>query len=92
MNTRVKRTLDGFKLIEKTPQEIKELDDKTPWTYCDIIIPGHIKSVESIDKVNTMYKNGSETEVFGLVKPYTIEEYQNKYSVLGSDSKLYWRE
>lgn len=60
--------------------------------YCDIIIPGHIKSVKSIDKVNTIYKDGSQTEVFGLVKPYTIEEYQNIYSILKSDGKLYWKE
>ncbi len=98
MSKIIKRNFNGQKIIEKSPQEIEELENKTPWAYCEIIIPGHIKSIPSIDRVNTVYKNGSETELFGLdengarIKPYTIEEFQNKYSILKSDGKLYWIE
>lgn len=62
------------------------------WQYCGINIPDNINSVPSYDRANTHYKNGDETEVFSTCTPYTIEEYQAKYSVVGIDGKLYWKE
>lgn len=62
------------------------------WTYCGIIIPLNIKSIPSIDKINTIYSNGIETELSGFcsnekkIIPYTIDEYKEKYG------KLYWKE
>ena len=50
----------------------------------------NINCVPSLDRVNIYYKDGSETEMFSTCKPYTIEEYQTKYSVIGIDDKLYW--
>ncbi len=52
----------------------------------------------SIDKVNTVYYDGLETELFGMdsngkrIVPYTIDEYKEKFSKLESDGKLYWKE
>jgi hypothetical protein len=62
------------------------------WKYCEINIPDDINCVPSLDRVNMHYKDGSETEVFGTCKPYTIKEYQAKYSIVGIDGKLYWKE
>ncbi len=31
--------------------------------------------------------------IFGInVEPYTIKEYQKKYSKIGPDGELYWKE
>ncbi len=63
------------------------------WTYCGIKIPTNIKSVPSIDGINTSYSDGSETEMCGInVKPYTLKEYQNKYSIVRSNGELVWKE
>lgn len=61
------------------------------WQYYGINIPDNIASVPSLDRVNTYYKSGFETELFGLCEPYTINEYQSKYSIIGIDGKLYWK-
>ena len=62
------------------------------WTYCGIKIPLNIKSVPSIDGVNTYYSDGSETEMCGFnVKSYTLKEYQDKYSIAKSNGELFWK-
>lgn len=92
MNNIVKR-FEGNKI-----KEIKSKNNDT-WIYNDIIIPSHIKSIPSIDNVNIVYKDGSETELCGFgyndissVKSFTIDEYKNLYSELRDDGKLYWKE
>jgi Fe-S cluster assembly iron-binding protein IscA len=67
-------------------------DNNEFWTYCGIKIPIYIKNVPSIDGVNTHYSDGSETEMFTINKPYTLKEYQNKYSVAISNGELFWKE
>lgn len=54
------------------------------WQYCGINIPDNINEVPSRDKT---YRDGSETEQFSDCKPYTLEEYQAKYSIIGIDGK-----
>lgn len=62
------------------------------WTYCGIIIPSHIKSVISKDGHNIVSQGGHETEL-NVFKPlYSIDEYKKKFSYVGSDGKLYWKE
>lgn len=62
------------------------------WTYCGIKIPMHIKSVPSIDGGNTRYRDGSETELFGLdMERFTLKEYQDAYSIIGNNGELYWK-
>lgn len=62
------------------------------WTYCGIKIPHNITSVPSIDGVNIYYSNGSETEMFSDdAKPYTLEEYQQKYSSAKITGELFWK-
>jgi hypothetical protein len=73
-------------------EQIEKEDNEKIWMYSGIIIPGYIKSVMCLDKVNTIYKNGCETELYCSSKPYTLNEYQQKYSYEGDDSKLYWKE
>lgn len=92
MKNTIKRELDLQKIIEKTQEEIEKEDDSNTWKYAGIEIPGYIKSVQCLDKVNIVDKYGYTTEIFGLVKPYTLEEYQLKYSYKGTDGKLYWKE
>jgi hypothetical protein len=62
------------------------------WNYCGIKIPMTIDCVPSKDRINRVYKSGSETEAYTNMKPYTIKEYQDIYSVVGSDNQLYWKE
>lgn len=63
------------------------------WTYCGIKIPINIKKVPSIDRVNIRYSDGSETELCGIdIKPFTLKEYQHKYSIAGSNGELFWKE
>lgn len=62
------------------------------WNYCGIKIPINVKSVPSIDGVNTHYNDGSETELFGInVKPYTLKEYIEKYSIVRTNGELFWK-
>ena len=63
------------------------------WSYCGIKIPTKITEVPSIDGVNTYYSDGSETEMFELdSKPYTLKEYQDKYSITKNNGELFWKE
>jgi hypothetical protein len=64
------------------------------WEYYGINIPTSILVVPSIDRVNYVTKNGSETLMApadGKWHCYTIKEYEKKFAVVGSDGKLYWK-
>lgn len=75
---------------QKSKDEISK-DERKYWEYCGINIPFYIESVPCIDEVNKVYSDGSETEV-DVDTELTLEEYQNKYAIIGSDGKLYWKE
>lgn len=72
------------------------------WYYSegDIYIPVTIVSVPSIDKVNTIVltenrkDDGSpiyiSTELYGLIEPWTIEEYHEQFADL-IDGKYYYK-
>ena len=68
-----------------------ENDNNTFWTYCGIKIPINIDAVPSIDGINTHFSNGSETEMWGNVKAYSLKEYQNKYSTANNNGELWWK-
>jgi hypothetical protein len=61
------------------------------WEYCGINISVNIKNVPAIDNINIHSINHIETEMAAYCKPYTIEEYQQKFAVKGIDGKLYWK-
>jgi hypothetical protein len=82
---------DPFANIFATPAADDNCNSEF-WNYCGIQIPMTINCVPSKDRTNTVYKRGSETEAYSNLKPYTIKEYQDIYSVVGSDNKLYWKE
>ena len=60
------------------------------WYYCGILIPYNIKNVPSIDKVNSIGLDCS-TEVYSDCVHWTPKEYQEKYGILKSDGKIYWK-
>ena len=64
------------------------------WKFYGILIPINVVSIPSIDKVNQIVeRGGGETLLCGIdIEPYTLEEYQKKYSIVGIDGKLYWKE
>jgi hypothetical protein len=63
------------------------------WEYYGINIPTSISFIPSIDKINYINQNRTETLMGSVdkVERYTLEEYQKKYAVVGSDGKLYWK-
>lgn len=81
---------DPFANIFATP----DADNRNSefWNYCGINIPTSIYSVPARDRANRVRISGSITEAFTTLPPYTIKEYQEIYSVVGTDNKLYWKE
>ena len=61
------------------------------WKYCEIYIPNNIILVPSIDRVNIRSIYGEESKLEVKCKPYTIKEYQNKFSIKKFDGLLYWK-
>ena len=83
----------NFNLFDTNTHNIHDnIHDNKTWTYCDIIIPSHVKSVISIDGRNVVSQRGSETELHVFKPLYNIDEYKKKFSYVGSDGKLYWKE
>ncbi len=61
-----------------------------------ILIPNKIDSIPSIDGINRRYRRWGETLMDGVCDEddysYTLEEYQKKFAIVGTDGKLYWKE
>ncbi len=66
------------------------------WEYCWIKIPMSINQVPSINRYGVEFKppGGQLVDFINRqnLKPYTVEEYQKKYAIVGKDGKLYWKE
>jgi hypothetical protein len=56
-----------------------------------IRVPNHIPSIKDSDGCNTLFKNGSATEMYNP-NPPTKEQYLSRYAVLQSDGYYYWKE
>lgn len=69
------------------------------WEHYGILIPISVDSIPSIDKANWITriklpggKEGfEETLLSSFMSPYTLDEYQQKYAIVGTDGKLYWK-
>ena len=73
-------------------QSTKVLKNDDYWRYQGILIPNHIEFVESIDKVNVVYKEGIVTQSGRInQEPYARKEYRRKYAEL-KNGKWYWKE
>lgn len=57
-----------------------------------ILIPDTIKSVIDIDGINTIYKDGSSTEISNGGKVISEQIYKDRYTIYNSDDgKWYYR-
>ncbi len=67
------------------------------WVHYGIKIPTYINTIPSMDGINKIsIRHGLLTETLMAraddKEGYTYEEYQDKYSIMGKDGKLYWKE
>jgi len=54
-------------------------------------VPMHVKHVVSGDGRNTLYQDGSQTEMYVVYPKMTEKLYKEKYAVLGHDGYYYYK-
>ncbi len=67
------------------------------WEFYGIKIPTYIDTIPSMDGINKIsIEHGIITETLmsrlDNKEGYTDQEYEDKYSIMGKDGKLYWKE
>ena len=60
------------------------------WYYSGVLIPNNVLYVPSRDKINRISLH-SETEAYSDEIHWTPKEYQEKFGILKSDGKIYWK-
>jgi hypothetical protein len=56
----------------------------------NVRVSNSVKKIKSIDGVNTIYRDGGETEMISKGS-LTEEQYLDRYTVLKEDGNYYWR-
>ena len=83
-----------MKIVNMGNKSTKDDEIDKYWEFYGILIPNHIESIPSMDRVNKIVRRGGgETLMSGInVEDYSLKEYRSKFACKGKNGQWYWKE